>query len=373
MKYYNIYDLLEEVPDADFYIIIGQRSNGKSTSVASFLIDENQSNGCMFAYFTRLANISIAKDMEEGNGYFTGYLEQYAMETYHKKFSVKDNAIYLGDKPICKQFALSLSGKYKSKQYDENYRYIVFEEFVSEDGFYIRNEWIRFNSVISTITRNRGAKVFLIGNTVSRFNPYFENFGIDVMELDIRAGEHRVIQTPDGAKVCIDFCDNVYQKESEIASVLKVKDNKIALSTDWMQSEMVLDGSVIDSLASQYKVLPVCIIALQTSTDAEFYVMYCLYEGERIVCNILTLKTLCKQEQIDELDYNDAVYYIDVKPVECIKEGVKSYIDFQKFANRPELKNVFNQTTFFENDKIRHQFHQKLKFNEPAERIGEQY
>ena len=373
MKYYNVYDLLEEVPDADFYIIIGQRANGKSTSVGMFMIDENQNDDCMFAYFSRLANISIIKDMEEGNGYFTGYLEKYALDNYHKKFSVKDNAIYLGEKPICKQFSLSLSGKYKSKQYDENYKYIVFEEFVSEDGVYIRNEWNRFNSVISTITRNRGAKVFLIGNTVSRFNPYFENFGIDVMSLDIKAGEHRVIQTPEGAKVCIDFCDNVYQQEEEISSVLKVKDNKIAFTTDWMQSDMVIEPYVIDLLANQYRTIPVCIIALQTKSDAEFYNMFCLYEGDRIVCNILTQKSLNKQNQIDELDLNDFVFYIDVKPIECIKENVKSYIDFQKFSNQPALKNVFNQTTFFENDKIRHQFHQKLKFIEPSERIGDKY
>lgn len=374
MKYYNVYDLLSEVPDADFYIIIGQRSNGKSTSVASFLIDENQNDGCMFAYFSRMANISIVKDMEEGNGYFTGYLEKYALEKYHKRFTVKDNSILLGNKPICKQFALSLSGKYKSKQYDENYKYIVFEEFVSEDGIYIRNEWNRFNSVISTITRNRGAKVFLIGNTVSRFNPYFENFGIDVMQLDLKAGEHRVIQTPEGAKVCIDFCDNVYQKPDEISSVLKVKDNLIATTTDWMQSDMVLTEDLIKDLFIQYKSEPICIIGLQEGQNCKFYYMYCLSDekNSRIVCNLVTDKKV-NPEKVDMLDLMDYVYYIDVKPIECIKEGVKSYVDFQKYAKMPEISPVFNHTTFFSDDKIRHQFRQKLKFIEPSERIGEQY
>lgn len=374
MKFYNVYDLLSKVPDADFYIIIGQRSNGKSTSVASFLIDENQKDDCMFAYFSRLANISISKDMEEGNGYFTGYLEKYALEKYHKKFTVKDNAIYLGEKPICKQFALSLSGKYKSKQYDENYKYIVFEEFVSEDGIYIRNEWNRFNSVISTITRNRGCKVFLIGNTVSRFNPYFENFGIDVMELDVKPGEHRVIQTPEGAKVCIDFCDNVYQKPDEISSVLKVKDNLIATTTDWMQSDMVLDSDIVEQLLQQYRIEPVCIIGLQESNNCKFYYMYCLSDvkNSRIVCNLLS-DVKKEAEKIDMLDLMDYVFYIDVKPVECIRECVKSYVDFQKFAKQPEINQLFNQTTFFCDDKIRHQFRQKLKFIEPSERIGDQY
>ena len=374
MKYYNVYELLEEVPDADFYIIIGQRSNGKSTSVASYMMDRNQEDDSMFAYFTRMANISITKDMEEGHGYFTGYLEKYALEKYHKKFYVKDNTIYLGEKPLCRQFSISLSGKYKSKQYDDNYKYIVYEEFVSEDGIYIRNEWQRFNSVISTITRNRGCKVFLIGNTVSRFNPYFENFGIDVMQLGLKSGEHKVIQTPEGAKVCIDFSGNVYQSESEIASVLKVQNNKIATTTDWMQSDMVLDGPVIDLITKQYKSIPVCLIVLQTKTDADFYILYCLQDDKnRIVCNLLTKRILCDSEIIDSLDLQDYVFYIDVKPVQCIQAGVKSYVDFQKFANNPDYRIIFNQTTFYEDDKIRHHYIQKLKFVEPSERIGEQY
>ena len=374
MEYYNVYNLLEEVPDADFYIIIGQRSNGKSTSVASMFMDKNQEDGSMFAYFTRLANISIIKDMEEGNGYFTGYLEKYALEKYHKTFKVKDNAIYLGENPLCKQFSISLSGKYKSKQYDDNYKFILFEEFVSEDGVYIRNEWQRFNSVISTITRNRGCKVFLIGNTVSRFNPYFENFGIDVMQLGLKAGEHKVIKTPEGATVCIDFAGNVYQSESEIASVLKVQNNEIATTTEWMQSDMVLTDDIITLLCNQYKCIPVCIIALQTESDAEFYNMYCLQNDKnRIVCNILTKKLLCSQEEIDSLDLMDFVYYIDVKPVECAKYNVKSYVDLQRLSRNPDYADAFNQVTFFEDDKIRHQYHMKLNFNEPSERIGDKY
>lgn len=374
MKYFNIYtEVLEEVPDADFYIILGQRANGKSTSVGSFFIDENDKDGSMFAYFSRMANISIIKDMEEGNGYFTGYLEKYALDNYHKKFTVKDNAIYLGDKPICKQFSLSLSGKYKSKQYDDNYKFILFEEFVSEDGMYIRNEWQRFNSVISTITRNRGAKVFLIGNTVSRFNPYFENFGIDIMSMDIKAGENRVIQTPEGAKVCLHFCDNIYQNESEISNVLKVKNNDIAIKADWIQSDMVVDNSVIDYLLKIYSWIPTCIIALQTPEDVDFYIMYSLYQESRLICNIISKKQFCDKALIDELDYNDLVYYIDVKPIECIKAGVKSYLDFQKLAKLPETAEIFAQTTFFEDDKIRHQFQQKLNFTEPSERIGDKY
>ncbi len=300
--------------------------------------------------------------------------EKYALEEYHKKFKVKDNAIYLGENPICKQFSLSLSGKYKSKQYDDNYKYIIFEEFVSEDGVYIRNEWQRFNSVISTITRNRGAKVFLIGNTVSRFNPYFENFGIDVMSMDIKAGDRKLIQTPTGAKVVLEFCDNVYQNSNEIASVLKVNNNSIATTTDWMQSDMVLESSVIDTIKEQYKLSPVLIIALQTESDADFYILYAAEDiTARYICNLITKDILRNQADIDELDINDLVYYIDVKPIECIKAGVKSYVELQKLIKEPEFSQIFNQITFYSDDKIRHQFRMKTNFTEPSERIGDTY
>lgn len=374
MNYYDFYSLYNEYPDADFYIITGQRANGKSTAVSKFLMDKNNDDGSMFAYFTRLANISIARDMAEGNGYFTGYLEKYALEKYHKKITVKDNMIYLGDNPFCKQFALSLSGKYKSKQYDENYRFCVYEEFVSEDGVYIRNEWNRFNSVISTISRNRGCQVILIGNTISRFNPYFEHFGIDVMNLGIKAGERRKIVTPEGATVVIELCDNVYQNTSEIASVLKVSDNAIATTTDWMQSDMVLEENVINELFNIYRSEPLCIIGLQEGENCKFYYMYVLNDRNtsRMVCNLLT-DIRIDDERIDTLDLMDVVFYIDVKPIECIKHGVKSYVEFQKYAKQPEIAVLFNNITFFSDDKIRHQFRQKLKFNEPSERIGDTY
>lgn len=374
MKYYEVRNLLANVPDATFYIIIGQRANGKSTSVGKFLIDECIQNNTSFAYFTRLQNISIIKDTEEGNGYFSGFLEQYALHTYNRKIHVKDNSIYIGENMLCKQFAISLSGKYKSKQYAENYKYILFEEFVSEDGIYIRNEWQRFNSIISTIVRNRDAKVFLIGNTVSRFNPYFENFGIDVTNLNIKAGEYRIINTNTGAKVVIEYCDNVYENDKEIANILKVNNNAIATSTEWLQSNMVLNTDIIEKLQKQYKIAPICIIVLQDDNKAHFYYMYSLSNNSRHVCNLITDSLLVDINVIDELDYNDIVYYIDVEPVECIANGVKSFVDLQKFTkSSPELIKTFNQVTYYSDDKIRHYYTKVLQFKDPSAKVGVQY
>ena len=98
-----------------------------------------------------------------------------------------------------------------------------------------------------------------------------------------------------------------------------------------------------------------------------------LYD-ELISCGILdSPDILCNQTDIDELDLNDLVYYIDVKPIECIKAGVKSYVELQKLIKEPEFSQIFNQITFYSDDKIRHQFRMKTNFTEPSERIGDTY
>lgn len=377
MKYYDVKALLKEVPDADFYIIVGQRSNGKSTSVGAYFIDECVNNNTMFAYFSRKKNVSIIKDMDEGNGYFSGYLENYALDTYNRKIHTKDNAIYLGEKPLCKQFSITTSGAYKSKQYDDNYKYILFEEFVAEDGIYLRNEWKRFNSIISTIVRNRDAQCFLIGNTVSRFNPYFENFGIDIMAMDLKEGEHYVFKTPEGAKVCIDIASNVYENDDEVSGILKVKNNNIATGFNWQQSDMILSEDDIEKLINMYNIIPVCLFPLQDiiNNDVFWYIMYTLTDSKsRPVCNLITRQVIVNQSLIDKLDTNDICYYIDVDPLECIKNGVKSFVDAQRFfRSTPELMNIFSQITFYDDDRIAHNYQRKLRFTDVSKRIGEKY
>lgn len=369
MKYYDLKPLLKKCPDADYYIIIGQRSNGKSTAVGKYMIDECMNDGSKFAYFSRLKNSYLIKDFEEGHGYFSGYLEKYTKFKYNKELKTHNNNICIGNLPLCTQFYISTSAMYKSKQYI-NYKYIVFEEFVSENGIYLRNEWVRFNSLISTITRNNGAKVFLIGNTISRFNPYFENLEIDVLNLNLKPNDIKEITTSTGAKVAIEFSGNVYENENEIANVLKVNNNSIALQPEWIENQNIITKSDIYNLLKLNKSEAICSFIINNQNTIDRYVMYCIYNDDYL-CNII-FKNNSHKEKNQAL--KDNIFYLNYKTYDCIMNNVKSFVDCRlMFKSSIILQKIFNLPTFFSDDRIAFNYNKFLLHKQPFEKVGDEY
>lgn len=58
---------------------------------------------------------------------------------------------------------------------------VVFDEFLNEENSYLPNEIRKFNSVITTVFRNRdNCRIFMIANALSSDNPYFQYFGIRI-------------------------------------------------------------------------------------------------------------------------------------------------------------------------------------------------
>ena len=53
IKYYEIRELLKKVPDAHYYMVIGERSNGKSFSILSYCIERNLKFDEEFVYIRR--------------------------------------------------------------------------------------------------------------------------------------------------------------------------------------------------------------------------------------------------------------------------------------------------------------------------------
>lgn len=65
----------------------------------------------------------------------------------------------------------------KSTSYP-NITTIVFDEFLTR-GSYLKDEFILFTNVCSTIIRQRNdVKIFMLGNTVNKYSPYFSEMGL---------------------------------------------------------------------------------------------------------------------------------------------------------------------------------------------------
>lgn len=219
-KYYNVESLLSRVPDAHYYMIIGERSNGKTYSILKYCLKRYVEFGEEFVYirrfdedikykrgskiFDNLINDGVIEKLTHGEWNDVHY---YANNWYLKKTDRKNQKeTIIAEKPFA--YALSLS----SEEHDKSIAYpkvrnIFFEEFLSRRN-YLADEFILFTSVLSTVIRLRNdVKIFMAGNTINKYAPYFSEMGLTNVKT-MKAGTTEVYTYGDsGLKVAVEFSD----------------------------------------------------------------------------------------------------------------------------------------------------------------------
>lgn len=219
-KYYSIKSFLARVPDAHYYMVIGERSNGKTYSILEYVLERYVRFGEEFVYirrfdedikykrgsqiFENLINNKAIEKMTHGEWNDVYY---YANKWYLRKTD-RDNPkdTVISEKPF--GYALSLS----SEEHDKSLAYpnvknIFFEEFLSRRN-YLPDEFILFTSVLSTVIRLRDdVKIFMAGNTINKYAPYFAEMGLTNVKT-MKAGTTEVYTYGDsGLKVAVEFSD----------------------------------------------------------------------------------------------------------------------------------------------------------------------
>lgn len=182
IKWYNLDNILKH--NAQYYMIFGERSNGKSYAVDTYIIDRFFEEGSQFAFVKRFEEDIKTKYMSE----VFNPLEDYVLEKYNHrlKFYRGQWLVYEdgleGKLAECKVFGYAFSlanvNRTKATSYPK-IETILFEEFMSIDCTYINDELNMFLNLISTIVRYRhNVKVFMLANAISKFSPYSSALGI---------------------------------------------------------------------------------------------------------------------------------------------------------------------------------------------------
>lgn len=175
--------------DANYIILLGQRTNGKSFAVKEDLIKNALEKGEEFAYIRRYKEDCRQYMVEE---YFSDiicdkkgvrHLYEWSKGEYNT-ITVYQQGIYFGNmddngkvtrgQRLGRMFGLSWATHYKSLSFP-NITSAVYEEFVTDEAF-LDSECKRFMHLISTIFRESPARVYLVGNTLSRINPFFSEW-----------------------------------------------------------------------------------------------------------------------------------------------------------------------------------------------------
>lgn len=195
---YYSYDDIDKL-DAVYNLIIGQRSNGKTYGILRKIVAAYINENLPSAYIRRQkeeivkGNIGYIFDpqlpyIEElSGGKYNGityishawYLCRYAeMANGEQKKVVTDK------NPFCRAYAISTADTTKGAD-PGPMKYIVFDEFITR-RFYLTNEFVLYQNLLSSIIRNRDKiKIYMLGNTVNQYCPYFSDMGVhDISDMD---------------------------------------------------------------------------------------------------------------------------------------------------------------------------------------------
>lgn len=248
MKYYTLDEI--ESKDCDYNFIFSGRGPGKSTAMVNKLIDAFCDGGEEFVRIARYdwetSRVLMASWFNEVN---RRHLEEKLGSGYTVKFNKgqwllcdeEDNYNVIGH-----LVTLNNQDTFKSASFDRVTN-IVYEEFAMlREQDYMVGEVDAFLSACSTIVRRRqNVKCWFIGNTLSKHNPFFEFFGIDIDRLGIKPGDCRAFRSSGfnghGATVAVQFAKMVESDFMELSPLMRVGGNVTATTGIYDEPESVRD------------------------------------------------------------------------------------------------------------------------------------
>lgn len=188
MKYYSLNKINKK--NATYNVIFGERSNGKTYATLKQALENYFSDGSQFAYIRRW---SVDVQPKRMNNLFNAIIEDGYLEKlsggkftaifyrtgrfYLCTYNDKGKPIYNEEDIIGYAFSLSENEHNKANSYPRVTN-IIFDEFLT-NKIYLPDEFMLFMNTVSTIVRQRtNVKIYMLGNTVNKFCPYFKEMGL---------------------------------------------------------------------------------------------------------------------------------------------------------------------------------------------------
>lgn len=224
MEFYSLEPILKE--NAQYNIIIGERSNGKTYAVLAYMLEHYWYKKEKSAYIRRWKEDYRGK---RGGQLFAGHSEYisqltkgewdqvsyYSGKWYLARMDKELNKIVKDEVAFCYAFAINDMEHDKSASYPD-VTTIAFDEFLTRQ-YYLKDEFVLFSNVISTIVRYRdNVKIFMMGNTVNKYCPYFKEMGLKHVG-DMKPGTIEVVKFGKKGKlrVAVERCKSTNEKSKK--------------------------------------------------------------------------------------------------------------------------------------------------------------
>ena len=352
IKYWDILPILSR--NARYNVIFGERSNGKTYGTLQYALEEYFAGRGEIAYVRRWEEDFRGKQAQTlfDSLVMNGVISRLSKGKYndviynsHRWYLCKRNIenpkdVIIHDTPFAYAFAITSAEHYKSSNYPR-IRNIIFDEFLSRES-YLPNEFVDFMSIISTIVRLRDdVKIFMLGNTVNQYSPYFREMGLDHISK-MEKGKIDVYTYGDsGLTVAVEFADFPN----------KEKKSNVYFAFNNPHLEMTRNGAWEMDIYPHlpYKYRPKDII----------YKYYIDFDHELLQCEIINVYD-------DELKMDTVFTYIHRKTTEIKEDGYSLvYSDkssplpnHRKKINRPMSELERKIVSFFQKDKVFYQDNQ---------------
>lgn len=219
-KFYSLNNILSK--DCVYNVIFGERSNGKTYSVLKYGIEQYMKTGGQLAIVRRWKEDIVGRRASDifsalnnngeikkiSNGQYTG-VTYFASKFYLCNYDENGKPVYnIETDCVAYAFALSEMEHNKSISYPK-ITTIMFDEFLTKH-VYLQDEFILFMNTISTIVRQRtNVKIFMLGNTVNKYCPYFEEMGLNHIK-EMKQGSIDVYTYGESElKVAVEYCSSI--------------------------------------------------------------------------------------------------------------------------------------------------------------------
>lgn len=327
MKYYTLKNI--DAKEAQYNVIFGERSNGKTYAVLKRGLENYISNGKQIAIVRRWRDDFIGKrgatmfDAIVSNGEIAKMTKGkwsgvvYKSSRWYLSAPGEDDKTIIDERPFAYGFSLTSMEHDKSTSYPD-ITTICFDEFLTRTQ-YLPDEFVLFMNVISTIVRHRtNVKIYMLGNTVNRYCPYFKEMGLTHIK-DMQQGTIDIYRYGDSdLKVAVEY----------------VKPNKAGKGSDLYFAFDNPKLSMITGGAWEIDIYPHCPVKYKPKDILFTY--FILFDGEMLQCEIIQQKDLLftfihrKTTPLKD-EEKDVLYTTDYSPRQNILRKITSPTsDFEK-------------------------------------------
>ena len=341
MKYYSLKRILAK--DCTYNVIFGERSNGKTYSVLKYGIEQYFKTGGQLAIVRRwkeditgrrasdiFSSLTANDEIRTlSGGSFTG-VYYWGGKFFFCNYDDKGKVIYNDSDCFAYVFALSDTEHNKSISYPR-VTTILFDEFITKH-VYLNDEFVLFMNTLSTIVRQRtNVKIFMLGNTVNKFCPYFTEMGLTHV-LKMAQGNIDVYTYGNSKlKVAVEYCTNT-----------KTKENNFYFAFNNPKLHMITQGTW------ELDIYPHCPLKYKESDI--MFIYFIEFEDQIFQCEIVSRGASYftfihrKTSEIKDLS-NDMIYSLDFH----------AELNYTRNIYKPITKLQKNILWFFQTDRVFYQ------------------